>query len=397
MDCDRTDEMSDKEMIDWLLTEARTINETAALDLAIVDRLKLAGIPLKRYTTGVPSLHPQVNSFSTLWEEDKGLTFRQYSGNRPRQLINSPIFIAYDKGESTRCPMTGAPDEDQFDIVRDLRAEGYTDYLVLALPFSDGSHKAASFATDRQDGFTQSDVDFLHAIRYALAAVIETRYLRHMAKTLMETYVGPVAGSRVLNGNIKRGSGETIRAAIWFCDLKGFTTLSDHLDSEIIIDMLNGYFDAVTTAIEDHNGEILKFIGDAVLAIFQPATERPQADRDAATRALAAARQAVGDLQKYNAEDRIEAGPLIEAGIALHFGDVYYGNVGGKNRLDFTVIGPNVNLASRIEGLTRQTKTPILVSDDFQRIQGGPFECLGAFTLKGIDEKCSVFAPARDN
>ncbi len=341
----------------------------------------------------MPSLHPQVNSFSTLWEEDKGLTFRQYSGNRPRQLINSPIFIAYDKGKSTRCLMTGPPDDDQFDIVRDLREEAYTDYLVLALPFSDGSHKAASFATDRQGGFTQSEIDYLHAIRFALAAIMETRYLRHMTQTLMETYVGPVAGSRVLNGNIRRGSGETIRAAIWFCDLKGFTGLSDHLDGEVVIEMLNGYFDVVTGSIEDHGGEILKFIGDAVLAIFQPAAGEPDADGNAAIRALSAAERALVDLQKYNAEERKQPVPAVEAGIALHFGDVYYGNVGGKSRLDFTVIGPNVNLASRIEGLTRQLDRLLLVSDDFRHIHGGPFEHLGEFTLKGIDQQCAVFAP----
>ncbi len=380
------------ELTSWLISEARLIGDTEALDLAIVTRLCDAGLPISRYTTGVPSLHPNVDSFSTLWEQGKGLTIRQFriDPDNPQVLSGSPIFVAYQEGRTTRCRLEDPPEVDEYEIVAELRQQGLTDYVVIALPFSDGSNKAMSFATDRPGGFTDDDVAILEGLRAALGATIEVRYLRHLAGTLMDTYVGPVAGRRVLEGAIRRGSGETISAAIWFCDLKGFTTLSETLADQVLIDLLNGYFDAVTQAIESEGGEILKFIGDAVLAIFQPGDGD---DAAAAARALAAANDALARIQAANAE-RIAAGaPAIECGIALHVGDVLYGNVGGANRLDFTVIGRAVNLASRIESLTRELERPVLVSDAFAAAHGGDFEDLGSFALKGIAEERRVYAP----
>ncbi len=376
----------------WLVTEARLIGETDKLDTAMVKRLRDAGLPITRYTTGVPSLHPQVDSFSTLWEQGKELTIRQFRVDpaNPQVLQGSPIFVAYDEGRTTRCRLEGPPQADEYEIAGELRQKGYTDYVVVALPFSDGSHKAMSFATDRPGGFTDDDVAVLEGLRSALAATIEVRYLRHLAGTLMDTYVGPVAGRRVLEGAIRRGSGETIPAVIWFCDLKGFTTLSETLEAQVLIDMLNAYFDAVTGAIEAQGGEILKFIGDAVLAIFQPGEG---CDAEAAARALRAADAAVDRLAEINRERAAAGAPEIGCGIALHVGDVLYGNVGGANRLDFTVIGRAVNLASRIESLTRELARPVLVSDAFAAAHGGDFEDLGRFDLKGIAEARTVLAP----
>ena len=380
------------ELTAWLVSEARLIGDTEALDHAMVERLCAAGLPITRYTTGVPSLHPQVDSFSTLWEQGKGLTIRQFrvDPDTAQTLTGSPIFLAYEDGRTTRCRLEGPPEPGEFEIVAELRQQGLTDYLVIALPFSDGSNKAMSFATDRPGGFSDDEVAILEGLRHALAATIEVRYLRHLAGTLMDTYVGPVAGRRVLEGAIRRGSGEIIPAAIWFCDLKGFTTLSETLPDQVLIDMLNAYFDAVTQAIEDEGGEILKFIGDAVLAIFQPG----DGDEAAATgRALAAAKGALDRIGTTNADRDAAGAPAIECGIALHVGEVLYGNVGGANRLDFTVIGRAVNLASRIESLTRDLRRPVLVSDAFAAAHGGEFEDLGRFELKGIAGARTVLSP----
>jgi len=320
----------------WLMSEARLIGDTATLDQSIVDRLRDAGLPITRFTTGVPSLHPQVDSFSTLWELGKGLTFRQFRLNpsSTQMLRDSPAFVVYEEGRAVRCRMETTPQHGEYPILADLRNAGLTDYLILPLPFSDGSNKAMSFATDRKGGFTDDEIAILEGIRHALAATMEVHHLRRMARVLMDTYVGPVAGRRVLEGAIKRGSGETIRAAIWFCDLKGFTSLSERLPAQLLIDMLNAYFDAVTPAIEAEGGEILKFIGD-----------------------------------------------------------VLYGNVGGEKRLDFTVIGPAVNLASRLEGLTRELGRPVLVSAEFAALQAGGLEFLGEFAFKGVSETRKVYAP----
>jgi len=194
----------------------------------------------------------------------------------------------------------------------------------------------------------------------------------------------------VLDGAIKRGMGETIRAAIWFCDLRGFTALSEELAGDAVIDLLNDYFDVVTAAIEGADGEILKFIGDAVLATFAPNEGEDEAA--AAGRALTAARAAVTALAERNAERAAAGKPEIGLGIALHFGDVHYGNVGGANRLDFTVIGPAVNLSSRIEALTREVGRTVLVSQGFANLHGGDFETVGEFALKGLRAKQTVFA-----
>ncbi len=382
-----------RELTRWLLTEARLKAGSQNIDQAIVDRLIEAGLPLARYTTGVPSLHPQVDSFSVLWERGKGITQRQFrqSTEDTSQLQKSPIIIAYQDGESRRYRLEDPPEENEYELLGDFRRAGLTDYFVLALPVSDGSCKVMSFATDRPGGFLDRHIDILNGLQHPLAVIVELGYFRHLATTLMETYVGPVAGRRVLSGEIKRGSGETFRAVIWFCDLKGFTALSEQLPGQVLIDTLNAYFDATTAAIEAQGGEILKFIGDAVLAIFQPENGNEAAAADAA---LAAASQAVQQIEETNRDRATTGKPAIDCGIALHIGEVIYGNVGGQNRLDFTVIGPAVNLASRIESLTRGLKRPVLVSADFAELSTARFEDLGTFALKGVSGEQNVHAPA---
>ncbi len=380
------------ELAAWITAQARLIDDTGKLDQEIVLRLRAAGLPIVRFTTGVPSLHPQVDSFSTLWELDKGVTFRQFQlgDMSPATLPQSPIFKTYHDGQSRRYKLTDKASEAEYELLSELRREGLTDYVVLALPFGDGTHKAMSFATDRPGGFSDAQVEILLGLRHALAGAIEVRYLRHLAGTLMDTYVGPVAGQRVLAGAIKRGSGETIRAAIWFSDLKGFTSLSERLPGPAILDVLNQYFDVITRAVETQKGEVLKFIGDAVLAIFQPTGDD---DTAAARRALAAAFKATRDLAILNSQRSPQNKPVIDCGIALHFGDVIYGNVGGQKRLDFTVIGPAVNLAARIESLTRVLDQPILVSEPFAVLHGGLFETLGDHSFKGVSEPATILAP----
>ncbi len=380
------------ELSAWLSGQVRLLNETGAMNEAIVAALRRVGLPVVRYTTGVPSLHPQVDSFSAVWEEGKGQSFRRFRLDEVglQRLAKSPMSLAYD-GKTSRYDLTQPPQAGEFEILAELRAAGLTDYLVMALPFGDGSFKALTLATDAPDGFGDDDVAIVEGLRHPVAAVFEARYMRHLTRTLVDTYIGPVAGPKVLDGAIKRGEMETIRAVIWFCDLKGFTALSERVDGAQLLDTLNTYFDVITKAIADEGGEVLKFIGDAVMAIFQPADG---GEAEAARRALRAAQAAVADLAGVNATRRDQGKVEIACGIALHTGDVLYGNVGGQSRLDFTVIGPAVNLAARIEGLTRETGRPVLVSADFTNLHGGAFESLGAFAFKGIAADSLVFAPA---
>lgn len=402
------------EMRRWLLDEGRFLKGTGTFDEAFVAKLRALGFPIKRFTTGIPSLHPQVDSFSTLWEEGKGLSFREFKrsvtdsrdtdrgpgktvfreekGSAGGLLEGSPIEAVYESGRTVRHRLEDGPRVNEYSLLTEMRADGYTDYVAIPILFADRSVKVATFATSRPGGFSGGEVAALEDICSDFGLIIETRYLRHLASTLVNTYVGPVAGQRVLDGEIKRGMGETIRAAIWFCDLKGFTTLSELLPEAQTLDLLNDYFDVVTKAIEDQRGEVLKFIGDAVLAIFTPADDGDEAE--AVTRALAAARQCSVNITERNRDRKAARKQAIGLGVALHFGDVHYGNVGGVTRLDFTVIGSAVNLASRIEGLTRELERPILVSSEFAALHPDSFEALGEFAFKGISEKRSVYAPA---
>ena len=388
-----TDRHPETEAIrNWLRTEGRFIANADEFYTAYVERLRDGGLPIVRFTTGVPSLHPQVDSFSTVWERDKGLSFQQYRRAEEGEAVyrDSPLFIVYNEGRSVRCDLVAPAKEGEFSILPDLRTAGLVDYIVVPIPFSDGSHKAMSYATDSKGGFSDAEIAVLEGIAGDLAPVMETIYLRHLAKTLMDTYVGPIAGQRVLDGAIKRGMQETIRAAIWFSDLRGFTPLSETLPGSQLIDLLNDYFDAMAQAIEGEGGEILKFIGDAVMAIFLP---KGDDETDAAQRAFKAARAAQTAIAELNDERTTARKPKVNYGIALHFGNLLYGNVGGGNRLDFTVIGPAVNLASRIEGLTRELGDGVLASAEFAAIHGGGFKMLGEFELNGITEKRAVYAP----
>jgi adenylate cyclase len=303
----------------------------------------------------------------------------------------SALYVAYTHGKATRINLEAPPEEEEYGRLQQFRDAGLTDYVIMALPFADGTNKAITYATDRPGGFNEHEVSVFEAVRTLYATIMETRYLRHLAGTLMNTYVGPSAGQRVLDGAIKRGVGETIRAAIWFCDLKDFTRLSEMLPGPQLLELLNDYFDVMTEAIEAEGGEILKFVGDAILAIFQQSEGEDEAE--ASRRALRAAcvAQASAVIRNKSREDTDK--PVFGYGIALHFGDLIYGNVGGQNRLDFTVIGPAVNLASRIESLTRELEKPILLSAEFVALHGGSFEDLGRFKFKGVSEERTVYAP----
>jgi adenylate cyclase len=257
-------------VIRWLMTGARRRTDPNEFLEAFAQELRAAGVDVSRITTGVPILHPQIFSFSGLWELGRGTTERLYrSGPEVAPtMANSPIRIAYQGGGPVRCDLTLPPQQDEFAILEDLRREGFTDYIVHSVPFADGSHKALSLATRRPGGFDADEVALFAATIPAVAFNLEVQALRRTARTLLDTYVGQQSGGRVLEGQIQRGSGETIRAVIWLCDLRGFTSLSEKLPRDELIDLLNCYFGPMCDAVAAQGGEILKFIGDAMLAIF---------------------------------------------------------------------------------------------------------------------------------
>ena len=337
----------------------------------------------------MPILHPQVYSYSTRRDLGQGSSERFFhlTAETLPVLENSPVKMVYTGGGSVRCDPTAPPREGEFNHFADLRREGVTDYVALSVPFSDGTAKLLAVAPRKPGGFSDDEMDLFEAITPAVAVNLEVQALRLTARTLLETYVGRQAGARVLEGVIKRGMADPSAPSSGSANCVGFTSMSERLPRDALIGLLNDYFGRMCAALDTAGGEVLKFIGDG--GSFQS----PARKRRRCARALKAAENAGAALSAYNV-DRTQAGEApIDYGIALHVGDVMYGNIGGENRLDFTVIGPAVNLAARIEGLCRDLERPVLLSADFVAASGLEIEPLGVFSLKGLSEPQHVYAP----
>lgn len=279
-----------------------------------------------------------------------------------------------------------------FDIVDDLISQGFTDYLIASIaPAAGRLVSAVSWSTRTPGGFTDTQLQQLLATLVYFAPLLDTHAAQRIGVGLLKVYLGSNAGARVMEGAVRRGDGGEIRAAICFTDLRGFTVLSDRLPRAELLELLNAYFDCVVAAVHAQGGEVLKFIGDAVLAIFRIADDTAAAAHAACQAALHAAHDAFARGAAANAA-RLGRQP-IEFGTAIHIGDVEYGNIGAADRLDFTVIGPAVNLASRLQGLCRTLDRPLLVSEAFAQTCAQPCDDLGAHQLKGVAATVKVFAP----
>ena len=302
----------------------------------------------------------------------------------------NPVARVRQGGETVRRRLDVADVQLDFPVLNDIRAQGATDYF--ALPFGTAYGPIAymaSYSTDRPGGFSEREVAELSRVTERLSVVSDMYSQRQVAENVMKAYLGPLTGPRVLAGQIRRGTGEAIAAVLWSSDLRGFTRLSDRLSGEEVIAILDQVFDAQARAIASHGGEILKFIGDGLLAIFPIAAADDAAQ--AAANAMAAAKQALDAVHTLGGGSADEE-PLKMV-VALHYGTVIYGNIGAADRLDFTVIGPAVNLVSRIEAVAKSLNLPLIVSDDFARLYGGTLRSLGQHKLRGLEQPHELFAP----
>jgi adenylate cyclase len=279
-----------------------------------------------------------------------------------------------------------------FPVLADLKAKGATDYLGVPIDGAQGARYGVTYACDRPGGFSDQDVADLTRLSQRLAILIDQHNQRWLTRNLLCAYLGPKTGPRVLEGRIQRGSGEEMMAVVWSSDLRGFTARSDRLDGDKMIAILNALFDAQAKAIHAHGGEILKFIGDGLLAIF-PIEDAGLAGY-AARNALEAAAEAQAAVDALSNDPAMAGEPPLRIVVALHVGLVTYGNIGAAERLDFTVIGPAVNLVSRVEAVAKSLDRPIVVSDDFAGAYGRPMNSLGRHALRGLANPRELFAPA---
>jgi adenylate cyclase len=378
-------------VVDWLIEGARSVHQPQDVLAELCDRLVACGVPLHRVAVFVTTLHPDVMGRRFLWRQGEGVAVSDadYAMLETETYRRSPVPIVFATDQPIRLRIE-APDCPQgYGIVEELRAEGVTDYLIQPLPFTSGEVRAISWTTIRPGGFADADIAALDAVRLPLARLVEIYALRRTATTLLNTYVGRHAGRRIMRGRIRRGDVERIEAVIMLTDLRGFTGLSDQLRGDQVIGLLNGYFDCLVPPIEQHGGEVLKFVGDGILAIFAVADDAVVACRAA----LAATEDARAGIAAANAEREDAGGPVLRHGIALHLGDVFYGNIGSTGRLDFTAIGPAVNLTARLENLARDLGRDLVVSARFAAHSPEALESLGTFQLRGFREPQEVFAP----
>jgi adenylate cyclase len=381
----------------WLLNDGRRLPELSDVVVGLAAQLTEGGLPVQRIYLAQRTIHPQMGAIGYLWnkgDQTAQLIEREHAITTSQAYLASPMRRLYEEGETLiRRRLIGPEAQIDFPVLQELRDTGATDYAIFALEVDGEARASFSMTTSAPQGFSDAEIASISALMPLLGMVVEGREWHRLAKSLLEIYLGEDAGRQVLGGSVRRGQSTTIAAAIWFCDLRDFTAMSNQLPRDEVVALLNDYFDAMARPVHAHGGEILKFIGDAMLAIFPM---QDDLDRDHKCHiALRAAHEAFDALDALN-EIRASAGrPPLRAGIGLHAGSVSYGNIGAvignSARLDFTAIGPAVNLASRIQDLCRGLNRPLLASKAFASPCGSMLVPLGRFDLAGFPEPQEIY------
>ena len=389
------------QVIDWLMAQSLKTTDIETLFEGCCDRLYAAGMPLSRVHIAYRTLHPLISGIGLTWRRGEAINvqrFPHHDGPEPERWLMSPHYHMIQR----RIPMMrrrliGSEALLDFPVLEEFRDEGGSDYLAFLFTFSEGANDGliSSWLTDREAGFSDAEVQSVIRVqqRFAVACKIVTR--GEIARNVMTTYLGPDAGLRVLDGQIRRGDGEHIHAAVWFSDLRGSTAMAEKLAPQDYIATLNSFFDAVGGAVLAKHGEILGFIGDAVLAIFPIRKGQATAAR-ACQRALAAAQLSARRIEILNTDRAVAGKDALAYGLGLHLGDVTFGNIGVDERLAFSVIGPTVNEVARLEALTKKVGRPVVASELFKNAlaNGVGWESLGDHKVAGVKRALKVFAPA---
>ena len=361
---------------EWLSRTGRFLPTMEELLDGFCLQLQAHGVPVNRVSGLIVTLHPQIRAVNLYWRDGvTEIVDRVHGEERSPQYISSPGYAVIEGRQALvrRRLNEGA---DDFPVLAELREQGFTDYLMMALEFSDRSRHGISYTTRAPGGFTDQDVGFLLGLEPQLSTLLELLRQRSIASVLLRTYVGVRTGEEVLHGRIQRGDRRELDAVVMVADMRDFTSLTASLPREQLLARLDGFFGVGVEAIHSNGGEVLKFIGDALLAVF------PAGD-DAARRAWRAATILLSGLP-----------PDTRAGVALHRGEVIYGNVGGPDRLDFTVIGTAVNATARIADQCKVLHEDLLATEAVAVDLDVPLRRLGSVPLRGLEEALTLFAPA---
>ena len=382
-------------LTEWLLREGRFLPDNDALLGQFCDRVAAAGMPLDRASLHQRGLHARYRGVSRIWRPRVPVEvhYLDHGIEKTATYLESPVRAVVEGSARLewRLDQGGAL---PYAILEELREEGFTHYVIVPLVYASGAVNAFSWATRRPTGFTPAQIAFLESLLPGFAAIVEVKALRRFVGNMLATYVGSGPGRLILDGQVRRGDIRSITAALMLIDMRDFTLLSDRLSPRDVIRLLNEYFDCVFPPLRAHGGEIVEIMGDGVLAMF---AQSPDGDAGTACRAaLAAAEEALACLAKRNTRER-SGMPELHAGAALHYGTVSYGNIGSGDRLDFTVIGPDVNLVSRIEQFCRELDRTLIMSQAFAEALDRPVWEIGHFELRGFAKLQRLFAlPTED-
>jgi adenylate cyclase len=397
------DEQAVRDLGAWLVDSTL---KGAAIDRLLegfCERLTALGLPLMRGHLAFGWLHPMVGSMSITWSREAGLTRDRHArGEVTEEWLASPPKALMDEGgRFARYDLETGQGINRFDHLKGLRERGGTDYVLTLTPFREiyqalatRDGLIASWTADAPGGFTEAEIAVLTRLLPRLALGVKTAVREEAARNVLSAYLGAGAGQQVLDGRIKLGDGEEISAVLWYCDMRRSTPIADELGAKPFLTHLNRYFACTAGAVLDHGGEVLRFIGDAVLAIFP--TAGPGGDERAARLAVSAERDARARAAAANAS-RGEGTPEIAFGLALHVGTVLYGNIGVPERVEFSVIGAAANEVARLEGLTKDLGYGTLASDAFRALappSSGPWENLGPQHFRGVQRPQTVWGLA---
>ncbi len=407
----KMDLKSTLEIAEWIVAEGLSGASENNLVRGFCERLVAGGVPLKRGFVGQRTLHPIYSGNTFEWNrgesevKQQGWDRTQVETSKASEAWEKSPFhhMATTKTQKLRQRLEATNVRSEFPVLDELREGGTTDYLALLTPFGhlDGLDPestepgaiVSSWTTDRPGGFSADDIVLVEQLLPVFALAFKGASTNRMAYDVVGTYLGRDAGQRVLSGEIQRGSAGTIRAVLWYCDLQGFTRIADRAPQDQLITMLNEYFECMVEPVQQRGGEVLKFLGDGLLAIFKLDDERA----DVCPSALDAAEEALARMASLNAERRAAGLPVADMYLALHLGNVMYGNIGARDRLDFTVIGPAVNEASRIEAMCASLDQDVVISSAFAAAAGqcrSRLVSLGRYALRGVRKTQELYTLA---
>lgn len=386
----------------WLQQAALNGEGLETLVQGFCERLAAAGMPLIRVHLSFSVLHPLYDALGFTWMRGQGTTVEGYRAERESddndRFLKSPYYylLSHNLGHMRRHISADTPNE--FPVFEQLKEIGVTDYIAFVQSFAKDANQGmiGSWATDQPGGFDDSIINALLRIQSNLAVAAKMAVLGKLANNMLTTYLGGNAGQRVLSGQIRRGDGESIRAALVMVDMRDSTLLAEREGRQVYIDTLNQFFDAVATPFNRNGGEILSFVGDGFLAIY-PCGRHREPSECAAQAAMTAARQAVMRMIELNRHRTQKGIAEVRYGIGLHMGNVMFGNVGLKDRLTFSAFGSAVNEVHRLQGLTKKYGKPVLASGAFVNYCGGSWQSLGEEQLRGVRQKVKVLEPTAEH